>query len=451
MKALSNLSYVKRLGFCSLLILAILVTGCGGSGNAGGSDSSPESSSNRTGGSSSGGKQVFTMWGYWQPPQTLLDAFHEQYPDIDLNFVHTESVDMMQKLQVSLASGNKLPDLVMLERGFRGRANSLGIFEVLEDAPYNANIDAMFDYSPVTNVDGDGKLVSIPMDLGVAGLLYKRELAKTYFGTDDPEELEKMFPTWDALLEKGIEVKEQSGGKVFLFPSLWDLWSFLESQAQSKQLFVADAKLNKDQLRSTYEQLIKFRDAGVVDKLTEWSPAWNAAFAQDNHIFSIGPLWAPSYLLENNDPNGKDAGRWGLMTPPLGGVIMGGSSYAIPKGAENKEAAWKFVEFSNFTMEGTRLQKEVGTFNHFKAAYDDPEFIKWEHAWFGGQNIGEKYFKDLSPTVQDYYLTEFEAAIREANEVMLKMLNADPSLNVDGVMPKLVEILKEIDERIITD
>ncbi len=390
MKALTGVSIFRLLGFKAILVLAIVLAGCGGS-NGAATESAPatkEAVKGEETAGSSGKKETVTMWGYYAPPDKTLEGFHKQYPDIDINFVHTESADMMQKLQVSLASGSVLPDIVMLERGFRGRAISLGIFDVLENSPYNANKDLLFEYSPLTNSNAEGELVSIPTDLSVAGLIYKRGLAKEYLGTDDPQELEKMLTTWDALLEKGLEVKEKSNGKVFLFPSLWDLWSFLDSQAQSKMTWVEGTKLNKEHLTATYEQLIKFRDAGVVDKLTEWSPAWNVAFSQDNHIFSIGPVWAPNYLLENNDSKGKDAGRWGLMTPPGGSVIMGGSSYAIPKDAKNKEAAWKFIEYSKMTLEGTQLEKEAGTFNHLKSAYDDPSFTEWQHAWFGGQDIG---------------------------------------------------------------
>jgi len=454
MKALTRETFRRLIGFKVLLALALIAAGCTGGGqspaeSAGSSETSANESAESSG--STGGKEVVTMWGYSEPSEQLLEGFHKQYPDIDIQFVHTESADMMQKLQVSLASGSELPDFVMLERGFRGKAISLGVFEILEDAPYSADKSLMFDNSPITHSNAEGQLVSIPTDMSVAGLMYKRGLAKEYLGTDDPAELEQMMPTWEAMLAKGLEVKEKSGGKVFLFPSLWDLWSFLESQAQSKQPFVDGSKLNREQLVATYEQLIQFRDAGVVDKLTEWSPAWNAAFAQNNHIFSIGPVWAPSYLLENNDPDGKDAGRWGLITPPGGGVIMGGSGYGILKDADNKEAAWKFIQFAKLTQEGTVLEKSSGTFNHFKAAYDDPEFTKWEHAWFGGQDIGQKYFVDLISSANDYYLSEYEPIIRQANEVALKALNADPTLTVDGVMEKIVQHIQEIEPNIETE
>ena len=65
-------------------------------------------------------------------------------------------------------------------------------------------------------------MIAIPDDISVAGIAYIKSLAKEYFGTDNPEEMEAIFTNWDAFIEKGKEVLQKSGGKVKMFPSLGD-------------------------------------------------------------------------------------------------------------------------------------------------------------------------------------------------------------------------------------
>lgn len=383
-----------------------------------------------------------TIWGWDKPKDNVLQGFKHKYPDITVNFVNIPSGDIMKKLQVSLASGGDLPDMFMIERGFRGQLVNMDILDNLEADPYKLNRNLIFDYDIPQNSDANGKVVAVPIDMSIAGLAYKRELAKQYFGTDDPNELQLLLPNWDQFIAKGKEVVEKSGGKVFMFPSLGEAWQIIAGQNPEPN--ATGNIINVNKLSTSFVSITKLRDAGIIDKLDQSSPADNASYAQNNHIFYPAAIWSPHYQIEPNDKNGNN-GRWGLMVPPGGGYIWGGSSYGILKKAKNKEQAWKFIQWAQLSQEGAEANKKDGIFTHFKATYDNPGFINWKTSWFGEQDIGVTFFKEINAVTKDYPLSKYDDTIFTNGVVIaLKTLASDPDIGNDELMKKVTQSIKNV-------
>ena len=80
----------------------------------------------------------------------------------------------------------------------------LDIWEDITKEPYNFDTSQVMDYLIPLETSESGIYVG-PECPSVAGLAYKRELAKEFLGTDDPKELEKMLSDWDSFIEKGKE------------------------------------------------------------------------------------------------------------------------------------------------------------------------------------------------------------------------------------------------------
>ena len=61
-----------------------------------------------------GEKRTVTMWS-WFDKNKLIPAFHESYPDIEVEFVKfNSSADVATKVQMAVASGGELPDICLL-------------------------------------------------------------------------------------------------------------------------------------------------------------------------------------------------------------------------------------------------------------------------------------------------------------------------------------------------
>lgn len=444
--------FLKGTAATAIMLLLVLLAACGGANSPGESTGKPSGQAEPSATAvptanakaDADYKGEFTLWSWDTDHKTLAEAFQQKYPNIKMNAVFLDS-EFNQKLQATIASGGELPDVIRIEGGAKATIFEWDILEDLEQAPYQADIRLLFDYD-AEPYRYNGKLVAIPEDSGVAGLAYIKKTAAEYLGTDNPEELEKMLPDWDAVIAKGKEVLAQSEGKVKMFASLGEVYVIVNGQ-RSGPYFDGDV-LHSSVVKEVVAQLVKIRDAGIVDKLEQWSPSWNAAFAGDNHLFHPSPVWFPQYVIGPNDPA---VGRWGLMASPGGGFIWGGSSHGILKNAKNKELAWKWVEFESMSQEGAAALKVDGVFTHYKPAYADPAFTKWNWPNFGDQDIGKKFFVDISGNVNSVTENSNGFILEGVMQIIVPTLAKDSAFGTEQAMQKIVEELKAKKSTITVD
>ena len=374
--------------------------------------------------------ETITMWG-WNAGdiEVIFDAYKEATgANVVLDYVTVQQEEAFQKLQTTMSAGLELPDIVPSEVGQRGTMLSLDIWEDLSAEPYNFDKSQIFDYEVPLCSNEKGELCALPWDISTAGLAYKRDLAKEYLGTDDPDELAAMFPTWEEFLQKGIEVKEATDGEIFMFASLTNVKQIMDGQ--NPQPIVTDGKLDMTSIRETLKWMIEFRDAGIVDNILETSTSYSASYADKQHIFYPCAGWSPTYVIQPNDPNGK--GNWGLMVPPMGCFSWGGSAFMIPSEALHKDAAYAFISWLN-TEEGTRAQREVVGYNTSNvAAYEDPEFAALYDDWFGDQNIGDLLFHQAMENIQVRPVSAYDATITEVWMMITEAINSDAGIGYDA-------------------
>jgi len=385
------------------------------------------------------GKVVIWTWAK-KAAENIWGRFNQIYPKIKLELVEINVIsEYVSKFKSAQATGEPLPDIVRLENQYLAEFLEMDLWERLDAPPYNLDPAALISQGYVRNAMGH--IVAVQEDDTIGGLAYNRKLAKEYFGTDDPAALEAMFPTWEAFIAKGREVKEKSQGEVYMFASLADAYRVLDGQ--SIVPLIAGNTLNfTETLQPVFTKLVAMRDAGIVDRLKQWSPEWNQSFSQEKHIFYGCPAWFPFYVIQQQDPDG--AGRWGLMMPPEGPLTWGGTALAIPKRAANKELAWTYLAWA-LSLEGAIAIKESAqVMMPVKALYENPESLKDLNPWFGGQDIGQKLFHDLSSQAKGIrppskHLLEINDTVEQ---VMLPGLAEDNSVTLDQALTILMEELQ---------
>lgn len=370
------------------------------------------------------------VWG-WDETEILKDEIEAIYPGLTINYVTISQADLPQKIQTTLASGAQMPDIIQLEATTRGKMYSLGCWENLSDAPYNVDKEIFtIDQIPVS-VDGDGNLLGLPMGAVPSAMAYKRSLALEYFGTDDPAELSEMFSTWDAYIEKGKEVTEKSGGEAIMFAGLSDLYNVLVGQTIIP--FTVDDKLNiEESLTPIFEQLVEFKQAGIVDTLEDGSPALMASYADSEHIFYPCAQWSPRWILK---PNDSRVGEWGLMELAGGAVNWGGGVYSIPKDALNKEGAFAVMKWLTMDPESAVVRRDkLEVFCAIKSVYEDEAFYSRTDEFFGGQDIDKLFAYSIIPKMNETNvrpLNKYDVEVKDAVSSALKTINASADGNVD--------------------
>lgn len=78
------------------------------------------------------------------------------------------------------------PDILAMEINNVGKFYDMGIAENLEQ--YEIDKDLLIPYLADIGTDDNGTFIGIPNTAAPGGLYYRRDLAKEYLGTDDPDE-----------------------------------------------------------------------------------------------------------------------------------------------------------------------------------------------------------------------------------------------------------------------
>jgi len=371
---------------------------------------------------------VITMWG-WNPGdiQKIFAEYSKTNPGDTLNYVTVQQTEAFQKLQTTVSAGLDMPDIVPSEIGQRGTMIKLDIWEDLSKAPYNFDSSMVFDYFLPLLKNDRGEIVCTPWDISTAALSFKRPIAKTYLGTDDPAAVQKLFSSWDDVLTKGKEISEKSGGKVFMFASLNDVRIIADGQNPAP--IVKDGVLNLEStVKVSLDIMTKFRDNNIVDKISSTSPAYNASYPDEKHLFYPCASWTPQYVITPNDPNG--AGKWGLIVPPGGCFSWGGSGHMIPKTAKNKLNAFNFINWL-VTKDGAISQRKTVGFNMAnKAMFEDPQYVSLIDKNFGSQNLGEIFFVEAMKNITPRPVSSYDVIIADVWSLVAlnndrKMTSAD--------------------------
>lgn len=386
---------------------------------------------------------TLTMWG-WDDPyfEAITKAFNEKYPNVTFAYTPMANGDTLQKYQTAIAAGTELPDVAWAIVDSRAKVYELDMWEDLSAEPYNFDINDTFEYLHGKMVNSKGEVCGIEQCISPAGFAYRKDLALEYLGTDDPDELEAMFPTWEAFIEKGAEVYEASGGEVYMLPSMGEAQQFIREQGANSWI-EGDVIKVTDSLKRSIELAVEMRDNNVCDKLETWSPAWYASFGEGKHIFTACATWSLATNIEPNDPEGETTGHWGLMSAPEGNISWGGTTLGISKTCEDKRLAWEFIKFAALSADGAEAANTIGYMTSAKAPYEEnPELAEVTSAWFGDQDLGDVFLNKIVPNIEARPMNVDDNVVHETLDLVVTALNNDRNMTAEEAMDQLVEELE---------
>ena len=297
-------------------------------------------------------KGTVTIWDRSGDLYTVFDAtiaaFEQKFPNIKVNH---QAVDISAKLQNTLISGVGVPDGVFLDDSLvAGDSPFLWDLSHLL-APYTRNIaQQKLDVN-----SQNGGLYGVPFDLDPGLLFYNAAVLKK----DGINPL--TIKTYTDLLVAARIVKKANptSGPIHLEQSafLGQLWLEMFSSQIGTSMTDAKGKLRLDspQYRTILNWLDQVRKENLGTRAEYFSPTHLAALDSGKEVFVPWAQWfdyGPENLLKTTK------GDWRAMPLPAwtpGGArsgAMGGSSFVIPKGAKNPQAAWVFYKYLMFNKAG---------------------------------------------------------------------------------------------------
>ena len=385
---------------------------------------------------------TITYWG-WDSNYSwpMMEKYHELHPNVTFEPIATEWGDMLTKVQQALASGSELPTILAMDRALIANWKQFDILEDLNGYGVDASIynQALIDAATTD----DGKLIGLFSAACPAGIAYKRDLAKEYFGTDDPDELQAMFTTYDDYVTHGKEVAEASDGSVFMFHSGQAVaeWLYFASEVPNYE----DGKINMTaKMEDVMGKLIALRDAGAVDTYQNGTPEGNATYAGKNHIFYPCPDWAITYYIEANDPDGS--GNWGIIKAPVN-YQHGGTAFGITTSAtdEQKAAAFDYIKWCVSDQVGAETARDVAGFITMDSTIATPEFCKRsDEEFFGGEGISDLLYQEIAPNTVIPAPSPYDNDITSVRNDVAQQIMDDAGMDLDAAVAAALDELGQL-------
>ncbi len=364
-------------------------------------------------------KTVLDVWSFTNEINTMAIAFEKLHPDVDVKYtmIPMTNGEYQTKLKAALGTAD-VPDVIALEAAFvKSYVESDFLADLGDLLPAAKAADT---YAFVTDVGtSDGVTKAYAYQATPGALFYRRSLAKEYFGTDDPAEIQKILGDMDKYTAAAEVVKTKSGGSTFMVASPGDFMSLF--YANRAQPWVVDDTLTVDPMVEKMVDTAKtFRDKGYEAQATQWQEGWFAgmndslvdASGNPKKIFSYFlPTWGLPYVLAPNakskDGSSDTSGDWGVITGPLP-YQWGGTWLGVMKESPNMDLAKEFVKFSTLDEENlTNWATGVYTNDYLKAI--DPNVAPDQQQAAGDFVSSQNVVKKIIPSFDNSDLSKFLA------------------------------------------
>ena len=385
---------------------ATMLTGCGGKDDAGSSTnkgSSSEAGSTSTATLSDDGK-VLNIRCWNEEFKTRLEDYYPDYEKVDKTHGKIGDVDVVWNITPSddNAYQNAL-DEALLAQESASADDKIDMFLVeadyalkYVDGDYTVDIvndlgvskDALsqqYKYTQDIVTDSKGRLKGSSWQGCPGGMIYRRDIAKKVFGTDDPAEVQKNFTDWDAFKASAEKLKEKG---YMITSSVNDTYRVFSNNVTSK--WVEDGKINIDSNIQAWVDMSKeMVDKGYTNTYDLWGTDWQKGFMKNSNVFCyFGPAWFIDFSM-NADAKGsvgKDGG-WAMTEGPQS-FFWGGTWICAANGTDNQSLVKSIIETLTTDADVmTKICKEKNDFVNNKAAMDTLSTDKkFGDKVLGGQN-----------------------------------------------------------------
>lgn len=358
---------LKKLMAIALSGAMVLSMAACGSSSEGGSASNGESAS------AANGEESLVVWTL---ASDLKDfgARYQEKTGVNVETVVIEPADYPTKVQTALMGGETEPDIIVGEPQMLEDFYDNGFFADLDEMGAKDYEGQIVDYVWKVGQDSEGIQRAISYQITPAGIYFRRDIAQEVFGTDDPEEIGKLFADYDTILETAKTLKA-AGYRIFASDAEINYFS-------GDSAWVVDNKLNVSDARFDYMDLvIDLYQNDLTAYANQWSTPWYQAMSgevpiltaeiqnyeddsvnvwdaeafeeatadlEKTTVFAFGlPSWG---VLTMRDNVGDTSGKWGVCSGPAYG-FGGGTYIGISSLSEKKDLAWDFVKFCTLDEE----------------------------------------------------------------------------------------------------
>lgn len=364
-----------------------------------------------------------------QSVKVATQGFSQLHPQVKIKLSSLAMVDFPTAMTTALAAGANLPDVMAMDMEIIGKlAESAGL-EDLSQPPFGAlrHASQVPAFALAAARSSTGSLAAFPVDLGPGALFFRTDLLqKAGLAEQD------LTTSWDGFIAAGRRLKEKAG--VYLLGSATDIKDiYIRSSLRDGDGVFFDGQGNvlveEPRFVRAFGLAKAARAARIDARVKAWSSEWVEGFRRDRIASQMMGSWLGGHLKNWIVP--QQTGQWRAAQLPEGAfAAWGGSFYAVPKQARNKELAWEFIRYlaldRDQQMAAFRTQD---AFPSLLSAQEDPYFNE-PLPFFAGQRA-RLLWRDASRRIPAVDADSYDAvAIDVVNAQLEQVLERDKPIAV---------------------
>ena len=262
-----------------------------------------------------------------------------------------------------------------------------------------------YDFTKTTASDADGVQRGSTWQCCPGLLVYRRDIDKDVFGTDDPEEVGKKMKDWDTAKATAEELKAKG---YYTFASYADTFRLYGNSISQPWVEDGATTVNVDQqVMNWIKDSKEWLDAGYLDSNIkgQWNDDWNKAMGSESKVFAfLFPAWGIDFTLKPNW-DGED-GEWAVTNPPQE-YNWGGSYIHAATGTDNPEHAKDIILALTGNKDNLlKISKDYSDFTNTKSGMKEAaENDTFASDFLGGQNP----FTYFSPVAENIKIAPLSA------------------------------------------
>lgn len=342
---------MKRLLSLLLVPLLLAAAACSKSSDSGGGDDKP----------------VTLTYAIWDQAQAaamkqIIQEFHTQHPNIDVQVQVTPWESYWTKLQTSVTAGSG-PDVFWMTMVYAKYYATGGGIAPLDDQVKSSKLDTSVYVPSVTKAyTVDGKLYGIPKDVNGFGLCYNKKLFDAA-GVKHPDDSWK----WTDVIAAAQKLTDQKKGVYgFVAPEADELSWYLTVPQVGGQVISPDGTssgYDKDQtiqgIQFWTDMITKYHVSPTLQQTTDTDPL--AMLTSGKVAMRYCGSWEPEEIAAV--PYGKaNIGIAPLPAGPTGSrdYYSNGLANSMSAKTKHSQQAWEFLQFLG-SERAAEIQAKTGT------------------------------------------------------------------------------------------
>ncbi len=279
----------------------------------------------------------------------------------------------------------------------------------LTDLGIDPDVDMadQYDFTRTTASDSNGVQRGSTWQCCPGLLVYRRDIAKDTFGTDDPETIGEKVKDWTTIKETAQELKDKG---YYTFASYADTFRLYGNSIAESWVQSGETTINVDQkIMDWVNDSKEWLDAGYLNSTVkgQWNDDWNKSMGSQSKVFAfLLPAWGIDFVLNPNWDG--DAGAWAVTTPPQE-YNWGGSYIHAATGTDNPEHVKDIILAMTAEQDNLlKISKDYSDFTNTKTGMNQATTDKaFASEFLGGQNPFT-YFAPVAENIEIAPLSAYD-------------------------------------------